>query len=98
MERLFTRLTKNLQVCREPDSKDPVPIAQLLEEEVWRSNFISLLMFLLPLVACSTLFPTPKPKATVTVTPAQVELAFPGILRIPIVFTGTGWKPKEMGG
>ena len=57
---------------------------------------LSLLMFLLPLVACSTLFPTPKPKATVAVTPAQVELAFPGILRIPIVFTGTGWKPKEM--
>jgi hypothetical protein len=56
----------------------------------------SLLMFLLPLVACSTLFPPPKPQVTVAVTPAQVELAFPGILRVPIVFTGTGWKPKEM--
>ena len=57
---------------------------------------LSLLMFLLPFVSCSTLFPPPKPKATVAVTPPQVELAFPGILRVPIVFTGTGWKPKEM--
>lgn len=57
---------------------------------------LSLLMFLLPFVACSTLFPPPKPKATVTVTPPQVELAFPAILKVPIVFTGTGWKPKEM--
>lgn len=57
---------------------------------------LSLLMFLLPFVACSTLFPPPKPKATVTVTPPQVELAFPAILKVPIVFTGTGWKPKEV--
>ena len=57
---------------------------------------LSLLMFLLPFVSCSTLFPPPKPKATVAVTPPQVELGFPGILRVPIVFTGTGWKPKEM--
>ena len=54
------------------------------------------LMFLLPLMACSALFPPPKPPATVAVTPAQVELAFPAILKVPIVFTGTGWKPKEM--
>ncbi len=57
---------------------------------------LSVLIFLLPLMACSTLFPPPKPKATVAVTPEKVELAFPGILRVPIVFTGTGWKPKEM--
>ncbi len=57
---------------------------------------LSLIIFLLPFVACSTLFPPPKPKATVAVTPEKVELAFPGILRVPIVFTGTGWKPKEM--
>ena len=57
---------------------------------------LSLLMLLLPLVACSTLFPPPKPKATIAVTPEKVELAFPGILKVPIVFTGTGWKPKEM--
>jgi hypothetical protein len=57
---------------------------------------LSVLMFLLPFMACSTLFPPPKPTATVAVTPAQVELAFPGILRVPIVFTGTGWTPKEM--
>jgi hypothetical protein len=57
---------------------------------------LSLLMFLLSFVSCSTLFPPPKPKATVAVTPPQVELVFPGILRVPIVFTGTGWKPKEM--
>jgi len=57
---------------------------------------LSVLMFLLPLMACSTLFPPPKPTATVAVTPAKVELAFPGILRAPIVFTGTGWSPKEM--
>jgi hypothetical protein len=57
---------------------------------------LSVLMLLLPLIACSTLFPPPKPTATVAVTPAQVELAFPGILRVPIVFTGTGWSPKEM--
>jgi hypothetical protein len=54
------------------------------------------LMFVLPLMGCSTLFPPPKPKATVAVTPEKVELAFPGILRVPIVFTGTGWSPKEM--
>jgi hypothetical protein len=57
---------------------------------------LSVLMFLLPLMACSTLFPPPKPKATVAVAPEKVELAFPGILRVPIVFTGTGWTPKEM--
>ena len=57
---------------------------------------LSVLMCLLPLMACSTLFPPPKPTATVAVTPAQVELAFPGILRVPIVFTGTGWTPKEI--
>ncbi len=57
---------------------------------------LSLLMLLLPFVACSTFFPPPKPQATLAVTPPQVELAFPGILRVPIVFTGTGWKPKEM--
>jgi hypothetical protein len=57
---------------------------------------ISLLMFLLPFVACSTLSPSTKPKATVAVTPPQVELAFPAILKVPIIFTGTGWKPKEM--
>jgi len=57
---------------------------------------LSLLMFLLPFTSCSTLSPPPKPSATVAVTPAQVELAFPAILKVPIVFTGTGWKPKEM--
>jgi hypothetical protein len=57
---------------------------------------LSLLMFLLPFVACSTLFPPPKPKATVAVTPTQVELKFPDILKVPIVFTGTAWSPKEM--
>ena len=57
---------------------------------------ISFLMILLPLAACKTLFPPPKPKATVAVTPQKVELAFPGILKVPIVFTGTGWAPKEM--
>ena len=57
---------------------------------------LSLLIFLLPFVACSTLSPPPKPKATVVVTPPQVELAFPAILKVPIVFTGTGWKPKEV--
>ncbi len=57
---------------------------------------LSLLMFVLPFVACSTLFPPPKPKVTVAVTPTQVELKFPDILRVPIVFTGTGWSPKEM--
>jgi len=56
----------------------------------------SLLMLVLTFVACSTLFPPPKPKATVAVTPTQVELKFPDILRVPIVFTGTGWSPKEM--
>jgi hypothetical protein len=55
-----------------------------------------LLMVLLPFVACSILFPPPKPKATVAVTPAQVELKFPDILKVPIVFTGTGWSPKEI--
>jgi len=57
---------------------------------------LSLLIFLLPLVACSTLSSPPKPKATVAVAPEKVELAFPAILKVPIVFTGTGWKPKEM--
>jgi hypothetical protein len=57
---------------------------------------LSLLMLVLTFVACSTLFPPPKPKATVAVTPTQVELKFPDILTVPIVFTGTGWSPKEM--
>ena len=57
---------------------------------------LSLVVFFLPFVACSTLSPPPKPKATVAVTPEKVELAFPAILKVPIVFTGTGWKPKEM--
>jgi len=56
----------------------------------------SLLIFFMTSVACSALFPPPKPTATLAVTPEKVELAFPGILRVPIVFTGTGWKPKEM--
>ena len=55
----------------------------------------SLFIFVLSFVACSTLFPPPKPKVTVAVTPAKVELAFPAILKVPIVFTGTGWSPKE---
>jgi hypothetical protein len=55
-----------------------------------------LMIFFLMFVACSALFPPPKPAATLAVTPEKVELSFPGILRIPIVFTGTGWKPKEM--
>jgi hypothetical protein len=57
---------------------------------------LSLLIFLLSFAACSTLFPPPKPKATVAVAPEKVELAFPAILKVPILFTGTGWKPKEM--
>ncbi len=56
----------------------------------------SLFIFILSFVACSTLFPPPKPKVTVAVTPEKVELKFPDILRVPIVFTGTGWAPKEM--
>jgi hypothetical protein len=57
---------------------------------------LSLLMLLLPFASCSTVSPPPKPTATVAVTPARVELAFPGILKVPIVFTGSGWTPKEM--
>jgi hypothetical protein len=57
---------------------------------------LSLQMFLLPLVSCTTLSSPPKPTATVAVAPEKVELAFPAILKVPIVFTGTGWKPKEM--
>jgi len=57
---------------------------------------LSLLMLFIPFIACSTLSPPLKSKATVAVTPEKVELAFPGILRVPIVFTGAGWKPKEM--
>jgi len=33
---------------------------------------------------------------TVAVTPEKVELKFPDIMRVPIIFTGTGWAPKEM--
>jgi len=57
---------------------------------------LSFLIFFLPFIACKTISPPPKFNVTVAVTPSQVELAFPGILRVPIVFTGTGWKPKEM--
>lgn len=60
------------------------------------SLVLSLFVFFLSLTACSALFPPPKPKATVAVAPEKVELAFPAILKVPIVFTGTGWKPKEM--
>jgi len=56
----------------------------------------SLFLFILSLIACSTLFPPPKPKVTVAVTPEKVELKFPDIMRVPIIFTGTGWTPKEM--
>jgi len=56
----------------------------------------SIVAIVLSFVACKALFPPPKPKATVAVAPEKVELAFPGILRVPIVFTGTGWKPNEM--
>jgi len=57
---------------------------------------ISIVAILSPLVTCKALFPPPKPKVTVAVTPEKVELKFPDILRVPIVFTGTGWSPKEM--
>ncbi|MBM4340705.1 MAG: hypothetical protein FJ110_14325 [Deltaproteobacteria bacterium] len=57
---------------------------------------LSFLIFILPFIACKTLSPPPKLNVTVAVTPPQVELAFPAILKVPIVFTGTGWKPKEM--
>jgi len=57
---------------------------------------LSILMILLPFFACKTLFPPPKPNVTLAVSPPKVELAFPAILRVPIVFTGTGWSPKEM--
>lgn len=57
---------------------------------------LSLFIFILSIVACSTLFPPPKPKVTVAVTPEKVELKFPDMMRVPIVFTGTGWTPKEM--
>lgn len=57
---------------------------------------LSLFLLTLSLIACSTLFPPPKPKVTVAVTPEKVELKFPDIMRVPIVFTGTGWTPKEM--
>ncbi len=57
---------------------------------------LSLFLLILSLIACSTLFPPPKPKVTVAVTPEKVELKFPDIMRVPIVFTGTGWTPKEM--
>ncbi len=57
---------------------------------------LSLFIFIFSLITCSTLFPPPKPKVTVAVTPDKVELKFPDIMRLPIVFTGTGWTPKEM--
>lgn len=57
---------------------------------------LSLFIFILSFVACSTLFPPPKPKVTVAVTPEKVELKFPDIMQVPIIFTGTGWTPKEM--
>jgi len=57
---------------------------------------LSLLMLSIAFASCSTIPPAPKYQPTISVTPAQVELAFPAILRVPIVFTGTGWKPKEM--
>ncbi|MDI7260824.1 MAG: hypothetical protein QME90_12990 [Thermodesulfobacteriota bacterium] len=56
----------------------------------------TLLMVIVSLVACKTLSPPPKPNVTATVTPEKVELKFPDIMRVPIVFTGTGWTPKEM--
>jgi hypothetical protein len=56
------------------------------------SLFLSVLSF----SNCRTLFPPPKPKVTVAVSPQQVELKFPDILKVPIIFTGTGWTPKEM--
>lgn len=57
---------------------------------------LCLMIFILTFLACSTLFPPAKPKVTVTVNPEKVELKFPDIMRVPIVFSGTGWTPKEM--
>jgi hypothetical protein len=57
--------------------------------------FVFILSFI-SCISCSTLSPPPKPKVTVAVTPEKVELKFPDIMRVPIVFTGTGWTPKEM--
>ncbi len=59
-------------------------------------TLLILFISLFSLVSCSALFPPPKPKSTVAVTPEKVELKFPDIMRVPIVFTGTGWRPNEM--
>jgi len=59
-------------------------------------TLLILFISLFSLVSCSALFPPPKPKSTVAVTPEKVELKFPDIMRVPIVFTGTGWSPNEM--
>ncbi len=55
-----------------------------------------LFLFVISFPNCSVLFPPPKPNVTVAVTPQKVELKFPDILKVPIIFTGTGWAPKEM--
>jgi len=59
---------------------------------------VAVCLIVLPLVGCapSEEEPSPPPPAgTLTVTP-KVELAFPGILKSPPVFSGSGWPAKDM--
>ena len=55
--------------------------------------FLILGMIAVALGACASM--QPGPKATLKVTPDKTVLT-PGLLKKPIVFTGTGFEPKEI--
>lgn len=63
---------------------------------------VAMALVMLPLVGCAAEEaapppppPPPPPAGSISVTPANVELAFPGILKVPIKFSGTGWQSGE---
>lgn len=64
---------------------------------------ISIALLLLPIIGCAPEEvappppppPPPPPAGSICVIPASVQLAFPGMLGIPIKFTGSGWQPGE---
>jgi len=64
---------------------------------------VAMTLLVLPLIGCAAEEaappappPPPPPAGTISVTPDTVELAFPGMLRVPIEFSGTGWQPDEL--
>lgn len=57
----------------------------------------TLVLILAGLLACQAApSPSTPPAGKLSVAPASVELAFPGVLKVPIKFTAAGFGPKEI--